>query len=98
MVNEWEMASVVRDTAGALGGIVSDAESFANDKFGVGFFGGGAWSDACGKRLGALTVSAVADAVSQYINIYDCNSVLEKIADDICELIPIIEAAKKELS
>lgn len=98
MVNEWEMASVVRDTVGALGAIVSAAESFANDKFGGSFLGGGAWNDACGKKLASLTVSVVADGVAQYVNVYECNSVLEKIADDIGALIPIIEAARKELS
>lgn len=98
MVNQWEIASVVREASGAIGGIVSCAERFANEKFGGSMFGGGAWSDACGKRIGALTVSTVADAVSQYINIYQCNSDLEAIANDVGALIPIIEAAKKELS
>lgn len=96
-VNEFE--NTIDDAKKSLDNIIAETEKFTNENFlngGLFSFSGG-WNDACGKRISEYLISSVRQAVSEWLNIYDCKSELDKINDGCGSLISIFEEAKKEL-
>ena len=92
------LESAIREAENGLDQIVAVAERFVEENiFGGGIFGTGGWNDACGEKIGEQLISAVRQAVAQWMNIYDCKSELDQIKDDFQPLIAIIDDVKKEL-
>ena len=97
-MNKYELEHILGDARDALNGIVGGAERFAQENFGVEIFSlGGRWSDACGERISVALVDSVERAVRDNLNLYECESVLQNMADDISPLLAVIEQAKQEL-
>lgn len=98
-MTENELTTVVNDAEKAIEDIVTCAEKFVEEEiWRNGFFGlGSGWNDACGKRIGDKVISSVKDAVDSNLNIYDCQSMLDKISEEVAPLLSAIEEAKREL-
>lgn len=98
-MTENELGNTINDVMNALGQIVSETKKFANENiFNDGIFCfGDSWNDACSRKIGEILISAVRGALGRNLNMYDCEENLKKITDDLSPLIPIIEAASKEL-
>lgn len=93
---EGEIA--INDAKQGLNQIISEAENFVQENVsGGGIFGFSGWNDACGQKIGRAVISSVESAVKAHLDLYDCQSKLDSISDNLQDIISVIEAVKEEL-